>query len=162
MHDVLSFGYAITHSCLSRLLQPNLCVSSRLTTNQVIMYFRGFCNLCFFYGCWLGGALIIPFAIINAILRITYIPTYILIVYFSYRFFFKANKWNFMRKMLCINDTPYCNSSKYVRAWMSMTFLYFFILVLVCWDVVSSKWRNMLWLLLYTYTYTYTYIYYIT
>mmetsp|Transcript_29083 Transcript_29083/g.49079 ORF Transcript_29083/g.49079 Transcript_29083/m.49079 type:complete len:119 (-) Transcript_29083:38-394(-) len=78
------------------------------------MYLRGFRNLCFFYVCWLGGSAIIPFAIVTAYFKLTYIPLYVLICYYSFRFFFKASKWNFMREALCTDDTPYCNSAQII------------------------------------------------
>lgn len=89
--------------------------------NQSNMYLRGFRNLCFFYMCWLGGSFIIPFAMIMALFRVTYIPTYIVVLYYSFRFFFKADRWTYMREALCTDDTPYCNSAKYVKIFTTFT-----------------------------------------
>ena len=97
------------HTTWCKLLYSSSFIN-QLDSNQ--MHLRGFRNLCFFYVCWLGGSFIIPFAAITALLKWTYVPTYIVIAYYTFRVFFKAHKWDFMRDSLCADDTPYFNSAK--------------------------------------------------
>jgi 2-acylglycerol O-acyltransferase 2 len=77
------------------------------------MHLKGFLCLCFFYGVWLSATFIFPLAIICAYFGIWF-PSYIIIIYYSVRFFFPAKKWDWIRIILNCDDTPYCRSAKII------------------------------------------------
>ena len=81
----------------------------RVFTMYLIAAFKLFC----FLGAWVAGTFIFPVAIAGLYWGY-YVPTYILIIYYTLKIFFPATKWAWMRHQLCINHTPYCNSQNIV------------------------------------------------
>ena len=77
------------------------------------MHVKGAVNLCFFYVLWLGGSFIFPIAIVCLFFKV-WEPSAVLVLYYSYRLFFPASKWEWIRKELMSDDTPYCNSARLV------------------------------------------------
>ena len=77
------------------------------------MYLIAACKLFCFLGAWVAGALIFPVALAGLYWGF-YLPTYVLLAYYTLKLFFPATKWPWIRHHLCINHTPYCNSQTIV------------------------------------------------
>lgn len=80
------------------------------------MHWKGFRNLCFFYGVWLTAAFIFPVAISCAVFLKSFFLVYVIAAYYCYRFLFPAKQWDWMRGTLCADDEPYCRTAQIVLA----------------------------------------------
>jgi len=88
-------------------------MSSTSSTPVPSRTLRSKLNLCTFYTAWLGGSFLLPFGLICLYFKI-YIPTYFMILYYTFRFIFPAKKWEAFRSALCGDNYPYCRNSQFI------------------------------------------------
>ena len=105
----------VTSTELSFQCTGNLCnvhcvwknsVESTMHPLAVIMLFS-------FLATWVFGALIVPFALIGIYLKF-YALAYVLIFYCAFSILFPPRPWEGMTKFLCLENTPYFRTQKYV------------------------------------------------
>jgi hypothetical protein len=77
------------------------------------MHPLGFAKFATCCGVWMIGCFAVPVAAVLSCFGIHW-ASYILIVYYSFRFMVPAKFWPFFMEMFTLNDTPYCNHQNIV------------------------------------------------
>ena len=75
----------------------------------------GFAKLCLFYGLWTGAGLV-PFALLYAAAAAKPLPLLCAAFWLAYRLFVPARPWPALRRMFCLDASPYFASQRLVFA----------------------------------------------
>ena len=75
----------------------------------------GFAKLCLFYGLWTGAGLV-PFALLYAAATARPLPLLCAAFWLAYRLLFPAQPWPALRRVFCLDASPYFASQRLVFA----------------------------------------------
>ena len=103
-----------THWTKTSLTSPRYFLRHFFLRHNILMHLIGAFRVAVFFGTWLGSVAVIPVSIAIGLYFKIFIPIYILLSYYLYRFICPAKRWPPIKSLLNFNENPYCNSQKIV------------------------------------------------
>lgn len=98
---------------ISSARHPRLPLHSLSSLKFLQMHPLGLVKFAICLGVWMVGCFAVPVAVVLSCFGIHF-ASYILIVYYSFRFLVPAKYWPFFMEMFELNATPYCNQQNIV------------------------------------------------